>query len=177
MIQEKPKKILVLSTLEIRNGYPWNDRFDDQSLMHGKLRTARIEEDENEKGVLQSIISKIFKKSASPPLDIEKYYVLSKKGQILQYERWDSESFIIGIINLVDFKFSILSNQEKMKRFPGTFGFILELSHETRGKAAFGIDTLEEVNKWHKAMLEASFLKVSNEFSQVKSCRDCDETD
>jgi hypothetical protein len=61
MIQEKPKKILVLSTLEIRNGYPWNDRFDDQSLMHGKLRTARIEEGENEKGVLQSLISKIFK--------------------------------------------------------------------------------------------------------------------
>ena len=52
MIQEKPKKILVLSTLEIRNGYPWNDRFDDQSMMHGKLRTARIEEDENEKGIL-----------------------------------------------------------------------------------------------------------------------------
>jgi hypothetical protein len=29
MMQEKPKKILVLSTLEIKDGYPWNDLFDD----------------------------------------------------------------------------------------------------------------------------------------------------
>jgi hypothetical protein len=109
-------------------------------------------------------------------LDIEKYYVLSKKGQLLVYERWDSEDFYIGISCLVNFKFSILSNQEKMKRFPGTFGFVLELSHETKGKVAFGIDTLEEVNRWHKAMLEASYLKVSYDCCQVKSICECDES-
>jgi hypothetical protein len=100
--------------------------------------------------------------------------VLSKEGELLVYERWDSDDFNIGIDCLVDFKFSILSNQEKMARFPGTFGFVLEISHETRGKVAFGIDTLEEVNKWQKAMLEASYLKVSEDCCNVVSSCECD---
>ena len=93
--------------------------------------------------------------------------MLSKKGELLVYERWDSEDFKIGIGCLVDFKFSILSNQEKIARFPDTFGFVLEISHETEGKASFGIDTLEEVIRWHNAMLEASYLRVSNDCCQV----------
>ncbi len=102
--------------------------------------------------------------------------MLSKKGELLVYERWNSEDYYVGICCFVDFNFSILSNQEKMTRFPGTLGFVLEISHHKRGKAAFGIDTLEEVNKWHRAMLEASYLKVSNDCCQVKSICDCDES-
>lgn len=92
------------------------------------------------------------------------------------YQRWDSDYFYIGIPSLVNFKFSILSNQEKIARFPGTFGFVLEISHETKGKGAFGIDTLEEVNKWHKAMLEASYLKLSDDCGEFISSCECDES-
>lgn len=53
LMQEKPKKILVLSTLEIKDGYPWNDLFDDKSIMHGKLRTKRKMEEENKKGIVE----------------------------------------------------------------------------------------------------------------------------
>ncbi len=65
MMQEKPKKILVLSTLEIKDGYPWNDLFDDDSMMHGKLRTAKKEPGEKEKGLLLksfNSIMQVFKK-------------------------------------------------------------------------------------------------------------------
>lgn len=59
MMQEKPKKILVLSTLEIKDGYPWNDLFDDDSMMHGKLRTTKKEPDEKEKGLLLKSLNSI----------------------------------------------------------------------------------------------------------------------
>jgi hypothetical protein len=69
----RPSKVLIISTLEVRGNYPWNDRFDGQHLMHGRLRTAKKRED---MGVIDYIKS-IFKEPPSPPLIDERYYVLT----------------------------------------------------------------------------------------------------
>ncbi len=130
VIQDQPKKILILNTLEIMNSYPWNERFDDKSLMHGKLRTCKKDQKDSEKDLVKHIISYFKKSLPSPPLNVEKYYVLNKKGQLIVYEKWDSECSYIGIRSLTNFKCSILSNQEKLTRYPDTIGFVLEISHE-----------------------------------------------
>jgi hypothetical protein len=54
-------------------------------------------------------------------------------------------------------------------------GFVLEISHELKGKGAFGIDTLEEVNKWFNALKEASHLKENNDCCKIKSLCECGE--
>ena len=74
----KPKKILILNTLEVRSNFLWNDRFDGKHLMHGRLRTASTPDD---LGVLDYIKS-VFRKSPIPPLTNEKYYVLTLKGEL-----------------------------------------------------------------------------------------------
>jgi hypothetical protein len=64
---------LIISTLEVKGNYPWNDRFDGKHLMHGRLRTASNCE---EPGLID-LFKSIFKKPPSPPLIDERYYVLT----------------------------------------------------------------------------------------------------
>jgi hypothetical protein len=59
-----------------------------------------------------SQIFSIFKKEEPAnkvPLDVEKYYVLHKNGELCVYENWESEEFNCVIHNLEGFKFTILS--------------------------------------------------------------------
>ena len=62
----------------MKGNYPWNDRFDGQHLMHGRLRTANKSGDLGVIGFIKSI----FKEPPSPPLINERYYVLTKKGKL-----------------------------------------------------------------------------------------------